>query len=351
MLYARSSLNMNIARVQIAAMCRSANAAHMATDELGAGRAGDDGGVLAGPVGDVVGRLVDPSVGGDLAIAPDSDALSRGETRDTATAPVVDLALRHSNAERTQGEYGVLLREATSSEIRGEPVGPTHRHQYADSDSDVKRFVSQESESLSPRSGTVRAMGGKDAEPLAEFVRHLIRQWEARGRTLRQLKLDAGWPKSNSQVDQIKKGSSVTEYTGTKLAVPLGYQDFPDLVSAAYRWWRSQDRALIPDSEAETPLAEAIRLAQQYGVMHAQIERAIARVPPDAQPALDALSWLSLFHDEKSLDARIDAELRAAAHTASAQRARVESAQAEMRQVVEVKQEAKRASKRKRKAG
>lgn len=311
-----------------------------------------DRGVFACVVDDLGSGSV-ARVGGDSAITPRSDLLSSLAARDASAAPVVDLALGRSDADRAQGEDGVLLGEALAREACSEPFGPGHDAQYADSDSDVKTSLPHESESCTAFAPTLQVMGAhvpKDEPgPLAEFVRLLIQRWEDEGKTLRALKIAAEWPKTNSQVDQIKAGSSVTEYSGSKLAKPLGYKDFPDLVAAAYAWWRAGRKA-IPKSEAETPLAEAIRIARGYAVTQAQIERAIAGVPAVAQAGLDALTWLAMFHDQKSLDARIDADLRAAAHVATHERARAEAARAEVREAASAKKRAASAKTR-RKAG
>jgi len=109
-------------------------------------------------------------------------------------------------------------------------------------------------------------------------------------------------------VNQIKGGASVTEATGAKLAGPLGFSDFAELVVAAYNW-----RYGGGAEGEETPLSEAVRLAGKYGITRAQVERGITRVPEERRASFDALAWLAIFHDERSLDARIDGELRAAA--------------------------------------
>lgn len=155
-------------------------------------------------------------------------------------------------------------------------------------------------------------------EPLAEFVRLLIGRWEASGQSLRSLKLAAGWTKSNSQVDQIKKGSSVTEYTGSKLAAPLGYRDFPTLVSAAYTWWGAKQRGEPEPVVENSALTLAIQTAREYGVTGEQIERVIQSVPLDQRELLSDATWLQGFLQARAWALEVDRDLLAAGRAAAA---------------------------------
>ncbi len=182
-------------------------------------------------------------------------------------------------------------------------------------------------------------------EPVSEFLRELIRRWESDGRKLKDLAEAASLAKS--MPSQIKaRTSNASFYSASKLATPLGYRDLPDLVQAAYAWWAS-DRATIPGSVAATPLAEAMDLAAEYGVTQTQIARVIERFPMSAYAHKDTLWWLSRFHEERSLDAERDAELKAFAHEAKVAAAARARGHAEIRAAKEAKREA---AKRKRSA-
>lgn len=84
---------------------------------------------------------------------------------------------------------------------------------------------------------------GEDvAEPVSEFLRFLIAEWEAEGKLLYVLADQAGLAKS--MPSQIKAGTSnASFYSASRLAAPLGYRDLPSLVTAAYAWWKSDRKA------------------------------------------------------------------------------------------------------------
>lgn len=86
--------------------------------------------------------------------------------------------------------------------------------------------------------------GAALAEPVSEFIRFLIAEWEGQGKKLNALAKEARLAKS--MPSQIKAGTSGGGfYSAARLAVPLGYRDLPDLVNAAYEWWHS-DRKTRP---------------------------------------------------------------------------------------------------------
>lgn len=173
------------------------------------------------------------------------------------------------------------------------------------------------------------------AEPVSEFIRWLIERWEADGKLLKTLAAEAGLAKS--MPSQIKaRTSDASFYSASKLAVPLGYRDLPDLVTAAYAWWRSKDRSRLPESTAESPIAEGMRVAMNYGVTQAQIDRAIGRVqPPEIRERLPAGEWLRIFLDEHSNESRFDAELKAHVHDEETKRKREKKQRDEIRRIEE----------------
>lgn len=141
----------------------------------------------------------------------------------------------------------------------------------------------------------------KEPEPVSEFIRFLMERWQADGKRLNALTDAAGV--AQSLASQIKaRTSDATFYSASRFARPLGYRDLPHLVIAAYEWWGSKDRNQMPDVSAESPLAEATRLAQQYAVTHEQIGRVLARYPAADFADKDALWWLTKFHEERTFD-------------------------------------------------
>lgn len=148
----------------------------------------------------------------------------------------------------------------------------------------------------------------KVAEPVSEFLRFLIERWEAGGGRLNALAAQAGL--AQSMTSQIKlKTSNASFYSAAKLAGPLGYEDLPALVTAAYAWWRSADRAVMPEGEggtAQPVVAEAIRDALKYSVTQAQIDRVLLRLPPDRYPEMSGGWWLSRFLEEQSIERDLD---------------------------------------------
>lgn len=162
---------------------------------------------------------------------------------------------------------------------------------------------------------TSRGIPGQDrekvSEPVSEFLRFLITRWEQDGKTLKSLAQAATL--AQSMPSQIKaRTSDASFYSAAKLAGPLGYTDLPELVTAAYAWWRS-DRSEAPDTSATSasPVAEAMRLALSYAVTQEQIDRVMTRLPPEKYTHKDALWWLARFHEERSLDAEQAANRRA----------------------------------------
>ena len=175
--------------------------------------------------------------------------------------------------------------------------------QYADSDSLVNASERGESESRFNPATTledVAAAKEKVAEPVSEFIRFLIERWEADGKLLKDLAKAAVLAKS--MPSQIKgRTSDASFYSAAKLARPLGYNDLPDLVFAAYTWWRSPDRTQVPGTDQASPVAEAIRLALSYSVTQDQIDRVLTRLPPERYDE-GVMWWLSKFHEEQTLD-------------------------------------------------
>ncbi len=161
-------------------------------------------------------------------------------------------------------------------------------------------------------------------EPITAYVRHRLEEWETEGRTLKELIVRGGFGGKggkSSMPSQVKNGtSSVTNVTGPKFAQAFGFADYPELVSAAYAWMRAEDKSAL--SPQGGPLAEGIRIALGYSVTQAQVDRVVAAVG-DRRDRLDGLEWLGLFLAERSLDARIDSELLAAARAAEARKPRL----------------------------
>ncbi len=204
----------------------------------------------------------------------------------------------------------------------------TMMNQYADSDSPVKSAAAAQFRIAAEECAMVHEVAddpqAKELEPVSEFIRFLIDRWSADGKLLKDLAQSAGLAKS--MPSQIKaRTSDATMYSARKLAKPLGYKDLPDLVNAAWRWWHSKDRAVAPPSAAEAPQAEALRIAEQYGVTKGQIVRVLERFPLAEFPHQDALWWLSKFHEARTEDAERQAARRAAEHVeAGAERMRSE---------------------------
>jgi hypothetical protein len=173
----------------------------------------------------------------------------------------------------------------------------------------------------------------KEPEPVSEFIRMLIERWVSEGRRLKDLAAAAGLAKS--MPSQIKaRTSDATLYSARKLAKPLGYADLPDLVNAAWTWWHSRDRSVVPSSAAEAPQAVALRIAEQYGVTEDQIERVMQRYPLEEYWQMDALWWLAKFHEARTEDAELAAAQRAI-ESAEAAAARVRTRrQSEIRRAV-----------------
>lgn len=210
-------------------------------------------------------------------------------------------------------------------------------NQYADSDSRVKAKHLGQFRIASEDGATIHDMGeakSKDAEPVSEFIRELIGRWEGEGKFLKDLASAAGLAKS--MPSQIKaRTSDATLYSATKLARPLGYVDLPDLVNAAYAWWHSSDRTVIPESSTDAPRAEAIRLAEKYGVTQEQVGRVLSRWPLDDYGDKDTLWWLSRFHEERTLDAEKAAKSRGERSAEASEQRAVKRQQSEIRQVNE----------------
>ena len=183
--------------------------------------------------------------------------------------------------------------------------------QYADSDSTVNAGARIESESrFNPATTLVYVAAGKTekvAEPVSEFIRFLIERWEADGKKLKDLAATAvgenGKGLAKSMPSQIKlRTSDASFYSAAKLAGPLGYADLPELVTAAYAWWRSADRTQLPTNGRGSPVAEAIRDALKYGVTQDQIDRVLQRLPMDRYDEMSGGWWLMRFLEEQSLD-------------------------------------------------
>jgi hypothetical protein len=218
-------------------------------------------------------------------------------------------------------------------------------NQYADSERDVNGRAAQRIRITIDGSAKFREVTTKEQapEPVSEFLRTLITKWEADGRKLKDLAKAADLAKS--MPSQIKaRTSNASFYSASRLAKPFGYRDLPDLVQAAYKWWRS-DRSTLPASAAETPLAEAMALAASYGVTPAQSARVLERFPIAEYAHKDELWWLAHFHEERSLDAERDRDLRALGHATEAAAKSRERSKSELREAHEAK---RAAAKRKR---
>lgn len=191
--------------------------------------------------------------------------------------------------------------------------------------------------------GKLAEMDGKSRseEPVSEFIRFLITRWEGDGKKLYELAAQAGLAKS--MPSQLKaRTSDASFYSATKLAKPLGYADLPDLVHAAWAWWHS-DRTVVPAGAAESPRAEAMRLAAQYGVTQQQIARVLERFPLPQFAHADTLWWLSRFHEERTIEAEQSAALLALGRQATAAAKAGAKKQAELREVVAEKKRGRKA--------
>ncbi len=118
----------------------------------------------------------------------------------------------------------------------------------------------------------------KVAEPVSEYLRFLIADWERKGGKLYVLAEQAGLAKS--MPSQIKaRTSDASFYSAAKLAAPLGYPDLPSLVQAAYAWWNSVDRTVRPETGAPPPArtfahASLVAAARELGYSDAEVETA-----------------------------------------------------------------------------
>ena len=208
--------------------------------------------------------------------------------------------------------------------------------QYADSDSNVNAQGVDLIRILSSQRPRLRGVAARErvSDPVTEFIRFRITQWENEGKTLKALAEVSGMAKS--MPSQIKaRTSDATFYSATKLAGPFGYKNLPDLVNAAWQWWHSADRSVSPASSAGSPRTEAIALAMSYGVTEAQIARVLERFPADEFAHSDELWWLSRFHEQRSLEAEQSAALRAMAHRAESKNKTTAGQQAEVHEAKE----------------
>ena len=82
--------------------------------------------------------------------------------------------------------------------------------------------------------GDMASVRPADPDPVSEFIRELIAQWERADKKLKYLAKAAGL--APSMPSQIKaRTSAATFYTATRLARPFGYRDLPALVDAAWK--------------------------------------------------------------------------------------------------------------------
>lgn len=207
--------------------------------------------------------------------------------------------------------------------------------QYADSDYIVNPTRAKRIRIQSRTVAIVTKVGEKTSDPVTEFIRFLITEWETAGKKLYVLAKEAGLAKS--MPSQIKaKTSDASFYSATKLAGPFGYADFPELVVAAYQWWHS-DRSTRPAGSAESAQAEAVRLARKYAVTPKQIARVLERYPLPEYAHADGLWWLSRLHEERTLEAEQDRALLAMSREATATAKRTAKKQGELREVAEQK--------------
>lgn len=127
--------------------------------------------------------------------------------------------------------------------------------QYADSERFGKRAGSSESElAIRPRAKLLKMAAEKsekDVDPVSEFLRFLIDEWQEQGKLMKDLAEQAGLAKS--MPSQIKaRTSDASFYSASRLARPLGFRDLPDLVDAAYTWWGG-DRTKRPEKPTNHP--------------------------------------------------------------------------------------------------
>ncbi len=188
--------------------------------------------------------------------------------------------------------------------------------QYADSDSKVNTCHGIRIRTLAQNGAKLmkvvdKPTKPKEPDPVSEFIRFLIEDWEAKGAKLYVLAERAGLAKS--MPSQIKaRTSDASFYSAAKFANAFGFRDLPELVTAAYAWWRSSDRTMMPNLERESALAEALRLAESYSVTKEQIDRMLRRFPEDENLDEDPLWWLSKLHEIRSEDATKAAKAMAA---------------------------------------
>lgn len=147
-------------------------------------------------------------------------------------------------------------------------------------------------------------------EPVTDLIRQRLRELKSGGRTYKDVAREAGL--APSMISQLMlETSQATIYNATRLAKPLGYRDLPALVNAAYARARGAEAA-----EPAPQRAQAIAFALEHGVTMEQIDRAIRRFADARFEEMDAVWWLSRFHEERSLDADIRAYDKALNHLA-----------------------------------
>ncbi|MCL2724799.1 MAG: hypothetical protein FWD69_10220 [Polyangiaceae bacterium] len=212
---------------------------------------------------------------------------------------------RREGASQCEGrlQFRALIWVATQ-QIRAENFRPGHAHSY----SDLNVGVNREIRIRRLRVDTVPLMA-KEIEPVSEFLRHLIAQWEAEGKMIKDLAAEAGV--AQSLPSQLKaRTTNASFYSATKLAKPFGFPDLAALVSAALAWDGTTGVSAL--HLATSSRTEAVRIAERYGATTEQISRALQRYPEADFARKDTLWWLARIQDERALDAEREAVTPAA---------------------------------------
>ncbi len=137
------------------------------------------------------------------------------------------------------------------------------------------------------------ATTSRTPEPVSEYVRMLMSEWEAAGKTLKDLAAAAGL--GSSMPSQIKNRSSdVTNYSGPKLAKALE-MTYPELVKRAYEWWAKSGGATAEPIDPHPERATAIAAARTMGATEADIRRVLEMHRGPGFEEMTSHEWLQVF--------------------------------------------------------
>lgn len=154
------------------------------------------------------------------------------------------------------------------------------------------------------------AVNPKEPEPVSEFVRQLLEEWETSGKTFKALAKAAGL--GTSMPSQIKgRTSDVTNYSGPKLAKVFG-MTYPELVSRAYEWWAAKQRGEAPPTDVQHPdRSRAIEMAKTFGASDDAIRRVLQSHNGPEFEDLDGQAWMLMFLQEAQNEHRAASVKRA----------------------------------------